>query len=249
MLFFGGFFGKNCVYSGMDIRYSTVMYVYPVFLPLAGSRVLVAGAGKVGRRKIAGLRNAGAGEIFVFDPWILPDDILALQNMSGVRVFQRTVEENDLSGCVLVFAATDDAVENLRLADLCKERGILCNVADAPEKGSFHVPACARVEGLTAAFSTGGYSPALAASLKNDAETWLEHGYGSLLVLLGRLRPVILTMNNDTARHGELFRSLVDSGLREALVRKDLGTAADILATLLPSCLHDRIEELLHGLW
>ena len=225
------------------------MRVYPIFLSLADSRVLVAGAGKVGKRKIAGLCDAGAGEIFAFDPWLPAGDAMALQTLPGVRVFLRAVREEDLIGCSLVFAATDDAGENAHLAALCEKRGILCNVADAPERGSFHVPACARVEDLTAAFSTGGHSPALVSRLRKDAAIWLERDYGSLLALLARLRSPIRDMDDDVVRHGDIFRSLVSSDLGEALARKDRGTAADILTAVLPPSLHDRIEEFLHGLW
>ena len=224
------------------------MCVYPIFLSLADSRLLVAGAGKVGKRKIAGLCDAGAKEIFVFDPYIPDDDVADLQALPGVRVFRRATREGDIAGCALVFVATDDVAENARLAAFCKKRGILCNVADAPERGSFHVPACARVEELTVAFSTGGHSPALASRLRKDAAIWLKRDYGSLLALLVRLRSPIRDMDDDVARHGEIFRSLVTSDLGRVLACKDRDKAADILTLVLPPCLHGRIEEFLHGL-
>ena len=228
--------------------YTLAMRLYPVFLSLADSRVLVVGAGKVGRRKVAGLCDAGTKEIFVFDPGLSDAETKTLLRFSGVRVFQRTVTENDLKECVLVFAATNDPTRNRELAALCKERNIFCNVVDDPDCGSFHVPASTRVEELTIAFSTGGKSPALAAHLRRESELWIERDYSSLLILLRRLRPIILNMDNNADRHGEIFRSLVNSGLGQALARTDRPEASRILTALLPPSLHDRIEELLHVL-
>jgi precorrin-2 dehydrogenase/sirohydrochlorin ferrochelatase len=225
-----------------------LMHVYPVFLSLAGSRVLVAGAGRVGGRKVAGLRDARAGEILVFDPALSEEERRDLQAMPGVRVFCRTVQEGDIAGCVLVFAATGDSAENGRIAALCAARNILCNVADDPEGGTFHVPAHVRVEGLTAAFSTGVRSPSMSGRIRRDATVWLKRNYGPLLVFMGRLRPLVLSADNEAEKHGELFRSLVDSGLGEALASKDARKMRETAAALLPASLHGHIEELLHGL-
>lgn len=225
------------------------MHLYPVFLSLADSRVLVAGAGKVGRRKIAGLCDARAREILVFDPALSMEDQRELQAMSGVRVCCRTVRDDDIAGCTLVFAATSDRAENERIAALCAARSIPCNVADDPEGGTFHVPAHTRLEGLLAAFSTAGRSPALAGRIRKDAAVWLERNYGPLLIFMGRLRPLVLAMDGGAEKHGELFRSLVNSGLGEFLACKDRQKIREIATALLPPPLHGHIEELLHGLW
>ncbi|MCC8194565.1 MAG: NAD(P)-dependent oxidoreductase [Deltaproteobacteria bacterium] len=224
------------------------MRLYPVFLSLEGRRVLVAGAGKVGARKIAGLREAGAGDIIVFDPCLSGPEREELETLPGVRAVARGVTEGDLAGNALVFAATNDPAENRRIAALCRALGIFCNVADGPEAGSFHVPACARVDELTAAFSTGGRSPALAARISRDARDWRERDYMPLLVLLRRLRPRVLAMDGGAAGHGELLRSLVRSALGPALARKDMRAARSILEALLPPSLHGDIEEFLDGL-
>lgn len=224
------------------------MSLYPVFLSLAGCRVLVAGAGAVGRRKIAALRDARPADLCVFDPALCEEDARELASYPGTRVFFRSVEEEDIAGCALVFAATGDAAENGRIAALCAARQIFCNIADNPDGSSFHVPACARVGDLAAAFSTGGHSPALAARIRKDATVWLEDAYGPLLTFMGRLRPLVLVRDGHFAGHGELFRTLVNSGLGEALSRKDGPAARHVAHSLLPEHLHGHIEELLHGL-
>lgn len=225
------------------------MHLYPVFLSLADSRVLVAGAGKVGRRKIAGLRDARAGEILVCDPALSETDQRELQALSGVRVLCRAVRDDDIAGCALVFAATSDRAENERIATACAAQGVLCNVADDPDGGTFHVPAHTRLNGLLAAFSTAGKSPALAARIRKDAAVWLEERYGPLLVFMERLRPLVLAMDGEAGQHGELFRSLVNSELGDFLARQDRQKIRETVTALLPASLHGHIEELLHGLW
>ncbi len=227
------------------------MNLYPVFLSLADSRVLVAGAGNVGRRKIAGLLEARAREIVVVDPGLSGTNERDLRKLPGVRVCCRPVQDDDIAGCALVFAATNDRAENARIAALCAAKSIPCNVADDPANGTFHVPAVARLagEGLLAAFSTAGRSPALAGRIRKDAAVWLEETYGPLLIVMERLRPLVLSMDGGAEKHGELFRSLVNSNLGECLARQDRQTIRECIAALLPASLHGHIEELLHGLW
>lgn len=222
------------------------MNLYPVFLSLAGRTVLVAGAGAVGRRKIAALRDAGAAEVLVLDPGLSDEGARELAFMPGVRVFRRVLESEDTAGCALVFAATGDKAENDRIAAVCAAANIFCNKADDPEGSTFHVPAHTRCGSLAAAFSTGGQSPALAARIRKDAESWLEQNYGPLCVFMGRLRPLVL--EDDSSRNGDMFRALVDSGLGNALSGKNGDAARAIARELLPEPLHCRIEELLYGL-
>lgn len=224
------------------------MFLYPIFLALAESRVLVAGAGSVGRRKIAGLCEARAKDILVFDPGLPAESARDLAVLPGVRFHPRSVTTDDLSGCALVFAATGDAAENRRIADCCRFLAIPCNIADDPEGSSFHVPAHMAVQGLTAAFSTGGQSPALAARIRRETGEWLQDRYGPLLIFMGRVRPLVLRQGGTPDRNGEIFRSLVNSGLGDALRRKDGREARETAAAMLPASLHRHIEELFHGL-
>ena len=228
--------------------YIPLMSLYPIFLSLENVHVLVAGAGKVGRRKIAGLLEARAGMVLVFDPGLSSEAQAELETSPAVRIFCRAVTTADLDDVRLVFAATGDAVENLRIAALCSKRGILVNVVDNPTISDFYVPAVARSSDLTAAFSTGGNSPALAARIREDAENWLEEAYGPLLIFMRRLRPLVLAENKSADENGEVFRSIVRSDIGEAMATGQWQRARDIAAAFLPRSLHEHIEELFHGL-
>lgn len=225
------------------------MHLYPIFLSLAGRRVVVAGAGSVGKRKIAGLLDALPAAVLVFDPALSAADERALAASPCIRVFRRALVAEDVAGCALAFAATGCAEENRRVLAVCETAGVPCNVADDPEGSAFHVPAQARVGDLAAAFSTGGKSPALAARIRRDAAIWLEENYAPLAVFMGRLRP-LLTAESDCPgkRREKMFRTLVNSCLGDALRRKDGASARQIVRSLLPVSLHGHIEDLFHGL-
>lgn len=223
------------------------MHQYPIYLSLETASTVVVGAGKVGKRKIVSLFHANAGEILVFDPSVTDEEAANLEAMPVVRVFSRVVEKSDLEGKRLVFAASSDSRENARVAALCASLGTLCNVADAPELGSFIVPAVTKTHTLMAAFSTDGKSPALARRIKEDARCWLESHYGPLLILMGRIRPLVLGLGFTSDENAMIFRALAYSRLGELLVSGEKVAVREMVAMILPAPLHCHIEELLDG--
>lgn len=224
------------------------MYNFPVYLSLEAANVAVVGGGKVGRRKIVSLCRARAASIQVFDPSLSREDAEELAAMPSVSLFTRKVEEADLLGKQLVFAASSDREENARVAAICASANILCNVADTPELGTFILPALTETNGLSAAFSTGGQSPALARRIRKESRFWLEENYGPLLIFMGRLRPLVLGCGLDSEKNAALFRKFVYSRLGDLLVARDRAAAGNLVAMLLPESLHGHIEELLDGL-
>ena len=218
---------------------------YPVFLDLAAVKCLVVGVGAVGRRKIDSLLQAGAGRLLALDPD--PAAGQALPSSPALVFEAREFVPGDLIGCSLVFASSAKKSLNSTVAALCAERGIFCNCVDAPEQGSFIVPASARCGELTLALSSGGASPAYARRLRQELEVWLQDR-APLASLLGRLRPLVLALGHDTGQNTELFRLLAHSELDQALVRGDRELCLRLLEQVLPAGLHRHITELLDGL-
>ncbi|MDR2051396.1 MAG: bifunctional precorrin-2 dehydrogenase/sirohydrochlorin ferrochelatase [Deltaproteobacteria bacterium] len=226
------------------------MSYYPLFFELGALRVLLAGAGEVGRRKAADLLAASPQSLLWLDPLVeeraLPEN---LRGHPALRYVQREAVPEDALGCGLVFAAADSRAVNENLALFCRGRGIPCNVADNPREGNFIVPARFFSGDFALALSTGGQSPALAGLMCRELEKWYKEKYEALLKLLGRLRPLVLAGGGDPARHAELFRAVAQSELGDALNRRDGRRAGRILRRLLPESLHQRIEDLLHDLY
>lgn len=224
------------------------MHEYPVFLKLQGKRCLVVGMGGVGRRKAASLLDAGAEEVLMIDAAPADETVEQLAANERARFDQRFFEAKDLDGRFLVFACTSSESVNGEIARLCKERGILCNVADQPALADFIVPASFCRGDLRVAVSTCGGSPALTRHIRKELETYFGEEYAMLLEIMRRLRPEVLALKRETAWNTRLFRELTTSGLLDALQSRDLDKARDILERVLPAELRDNIPELLDGL-
>ena len=223
------------------------MQHYPLFLNLAKKDVLVVGAGAVGRRKVASLLSCSPRAVVVVDPGLTPAVARELAASGAVRCHARKFMPEDVAGKALVFAATGNREVNALVAELCRERKIFCNIADAPDKSDFFVPARVEIQGITLAVSTGGHSPALARRLRAELEAWLGTRYAGLLTVLSRLRPLVIALGLPAAENGEIFRSLVDSPLAELLETGRRAEAETLLAERLPKPLHSHMGELLHG--
>ncbi|THB64118.1 MAG: bifunctional precorrin-2 dehydrogenase/sirohydrochlorin ferrochelatase [Desulfovibrio sp.] len=223
------------------------MRYYPAFLDLTEKRCLVAGAGDVGRRKLATLIKCPVKEVLVVDPGPPHTDLEPLIAPVNVTYANRPFTDSDLEGCFLAIAATAKTEVNQRIADLCRERSILCNVIDEPDSGDFIVPAHVDLDGLVAALSSSGVSPALTRVVRRDLQEYLGSRYTILLALLKKLRPLVLALEQPQADNAALFRSLVTSDLAGLLSSGDQQGAQALLQEILPPALADHIPELLAG--
>jgi cobalt-precorrin 5A hydrolase/precorrin-3B C17-methyltransferase len=145
---------------------------YPITLiNLRGAPVVVVGGGAVGERKLRGLLAVGAA-VQLISPAITPD-LRALAESGTIAWQARPYQQGDLAGARLVFAATDQRAVNAQIASDAAALGLLCNVADDPRAGDFHLPAVHREPGLLVAVSTAGASPARAKRLRDQLAAWL----------------------------------------------------------------------------
>lgn len=146
--------------------------LYPVvFTHLADKRVVVVGGGPVGERKTRHLLAVGAA-VQLISPTATP--VVQHWAVDGRLVWTaRSYGDGDLRGAALVFAATNVRAVNARVAQDAAALGIACNVADAPDEGTFHLPAVLRVDGLVIAVSTEAGDPTRAKALRDAIGAWL----------------------------------------------------------------------------
>lgn len=231
------------------------MRYYPIFLNLAEVDVLVAGAGQVGRRKVASLLPANPASLLWVDPGVAEleiQDFLLRCGCQGcieydklVTYAQRTVCLDDLIGKGLVFACTDNKDVNAEIASFCKERAVLCNIVDAPECGGFIVPAQATYGDIQVALGTSGKSPALAAAMRDELLRDFLPTYSKIAGLSGALRPLVLELGLPAAQRSAIFRELTGERLACALREGDRGRAVEALEAMLPRALHSRVKDIL----
>lgn len=147
---------------------------YPITLTnLRGALVVVVGGGAVGGRKLGGLLAVGAA-VRLISPAATPE-LRSLADSGAITWHARPYQPGDLAGARLVFAATDQRAVNAQIADDAAALGLLCNVADDPRAGDFHLPAVHREPGLLVAVSTAGASPARAKRLRDQIAAWLAN--------------------------------------------------------------------------
>lgn len=217
---------------------------YPIFLALKGRQCAVAGLGKVGRRKLGGLLEAGAGAVLALDRrpcGQLGAEARTLIADERVRFEARAFEPKDAEASFLVFAATSDAAENSRIAALCRRAKALCNCATDPPGGDFILPATARQGALCAALSTAGQSPLLARQWRIELENWLRPRE-KLAWLMGRLRAPVLALGNEQSHNSAIFKKIAESPIPAWLENGEAWRCRDWLRAALPAELRADLE-------
>ena len=162
------------------------MQHFPIFLRLAGRRVVVSGAGQAAAAKLRLLLKTDA-EITVFGPDPDPD-ILSWGRDGALRHDERRVRGTDLEGAALLYCASDDPAEDARAAALARQRGIAVNIVDSLEDSDFITPAIVDRDPVTVAISTEGTAPVLARILKAAFEAQLPDSLGALARIAGDFR-------------------------------------------------------------
>ena len=140
--------------------------LFPVFLKLAGRRVLVVGGGPVATSKIGALVAAGA-KITVIAPVMTPGI-----DASPVTRHRREFRPDDVEGAWLVVAAATPEV-NREVARVAEARGVFVNAVDDPPNATAYLGGVVRRAGVTLAISTNGQAPALAGLLREALDAVL----------------------------------------------------------------------------
>ena len=148
--------------------------LFPVFLKLAGRRVLVVGGGPVAASKLAALAAAGA-VVHVVAPEVVPE-IAAL----GLAISRRPFVDADLDDAWFVVAAATPHV-NRQVADAAESRHVFVNAVDDLASASAYLGGVVRKGGVTLAISTDGQAPALAGLLREGLEAVLPDDIGTWL--------------------------------------------------------------------
>ena len=173
------------------------MSKYPIFLEMAGRRVVVVGGGPVALRKAEALLASGAHVVVVSRE---VDKMLAvLCRQVNAEMIRSSYSKSYLVGAVLAIAATDDHQVNKQIYHDCQELEILCSVVDEPELCDFFAPAVVRRGSLQIAIGTEGHSPAYAGHLRKKLEQIFTDKHGEFLAELQRLRKRVIKEMPDTA--------------------------------------------------
>jgi siroheme synthase-like protein len=189
---------------------------------MAGRRCLVVGGGPVAERKVAGLLEAGA-RLTVVSPAVTAR-LADWARAERIRLIGREYAASDLVGHSVVFVATDDGRVNADVARDARAAGVLVNAADDPAHCDFILPAVLRRGELTVAVSTGGASPALARTVRDELDAYLDReDYAALARVAADARRTL--RDRGMRAPWERWREALGGEVRE-LVRADSLDAA-----------------------
>lgn len=171
---------------------------YPIFIDVEDRDVVIIGGGAVCARKAEAMMKYGA-RVTIVAPEVT-GAIATWSDAGRLEVKRKAYEPDDLQGASLVIASTDDELVNARVAADCRSRKIPVNVVDVTPLCEFIVPAIVEQGSVQVAVSTGGKSPALARTLKEDLKKFVGPEYAEVNDLLGSLREsakVVLPTDSD----------------------------------------------------
>ncbi len=203
------------------------MEFLPLFHKLKGSRVLVVGGGEIALRKSRLLADAGA-LLRVVAPAI-EVQLDELIQSSGGEALLRGYQENDLDGCQLIIAATDDEALNAQVSTDAKRRCVPVNVVDAPALCSVIFPAIVDRSPLVVAVSSGGDAPVLARLIRAKMEAWIPAAYGELAGLAARFRAQVKSLYPDVQQRRAFWEEVFQGPIADRQLAGQGGEAEKML--------------------
>ncbi|MCI8659122.1 MAG: bifunctional precorrin-2 dehydrogenase/sirohydrochlorin ferrochelatase [Lachnospiraceae bacterium] len=168
----GGQAAKELFEPGREGEDSGKKAYFPLFFNLEGKRVLVVGAGRIATRRALALAEFGANVMVVAPKGIRQMDELARTGM--VSWERRCFAAEDMNGCWLTVAATDDAAVNQQVVRLCRERQILVNHAGDKNQCDFYFPGTAREGSLVVGVTASGTDHRLASQATRQLGQWIK---------------------------------------------------------------------------
>jgi uroporphyrin-III C-methyltransferase/precorrin-2 dehydrogenase/sirohydrochlorin ferrochelatase len=207
--------------------------LFPVFLRLAGERVLVVGGGAEAVAKLRVLLPTGA-DIHA----VAPEPCEDLRDFDGVTLHERRFAAADLAGARLCIVAVEDEAEAVAIAGAARAAGVLVNAVDRPAQSDCVVPAIVDRAPLTIAIGTGGAAPALARDLRARVEAAVPAGYGALAALCRDWRGRVAAALTDKAARRRFWDAVIDGPEAAAALDGDRAAAERLIAVRLAAARH-----------
>lgn len=204
----------------------------PVFLDLAGRRVLLVGGGEVALRKAMLLLETRA-QVRIVAPE-LHAELARLAAEGRLEHLAVGFVPEHLQDVVFAIAATDRREINQAVAAAAAARGIFVNVVDDAAGSTAILPAIVDRSPVIVALSTGGHSPTLARRLRGQLETLLPERLGALARFAGRWRArVRAALPDERARLRFWERVLGGSIASEVLAGQEPAAETQLQAELI----------------
>ena len=186
------------------------MDAFPAFIPLAGRRVIIVGAGREAEEKAA---------LFVGSP----ADLVRLPAADAA------LRPETYAGAAIVFIADQDFDWSQTARAAAKAAGALVNVVDKPALCDFYTPAIVDRSPIVGAIGSTGSAPGLARRLKAELNARWPEGLGRVAQMIGAIKATARSALPDFETRRDFLDSLLDSPAAEAALAGNM-EAADRLA-------------------
>ncbi|MGA0603716.1 NAD(P)-dependent oxidoreductase [Caulobacter sp. KR2-114] len=181
------------------------MEAFPAFFPLAGRRVVIAGAGEAAEAKLRLFEGS-------------PAQIVRLEG-------EAAADPAAYAGAALAFVAIAEDAPRRAAAAAARAAHVPLNVVDHPELCDFHTPAVIDRGQVVAAIGTGGAAPLLASLIRADVEARVPAGAGRLAALLQRRQDAVREAFPDLVQRRAFLRRAIAGPAAEAALRGDMAEA------------------------
>jgi uroporphyrin-III C-methyltransferase/precorrin-2 dehydrogenase/sirohydrochlorin ferrochelatase len=162
------------------------MKTFPMFLQMAGRRVVIIGGGEQAAQKARLILKTEA-QVEIWATGLDPE-LSALAACGRVRHQTGPITPETTSGTALTFIATGCPGADMALHALAKQGGATVNVVDQPQLCDAITPSIVDRDPVVVAIGTEGTAPVLARQIKTKMEQLLEPRLGDLAALAGRMR-------------------------------------------------------------
>lgn len=162
------------------------MKTFPMFLQMAGRRVVIFGGGEQAAQKTRLMLKTDA-QVCVYAP-DLDDELQDLADRGKITHVTGAITPSSVEDAALVFVATGCPGMDAALHALAKAGGAVVNVVDQPDLCDAITPSIVDRDPVVVAIGTEGTAPVLGRQIKTKVEELLEPRLGDLAALAGRLR-------------------------------------------------------------
>ncbi|WP_136634872.1 siroheme synthase CysG [Pseudooceanicola onchidii] len=163
------------------------MKTFPMFLKMAGRRVVLCGGGEEIARKTRLILKTEARITLLAHA--LDAELQALVDTG--RADHVTDAAGVFDNAALVFIGTGCPAWDVALAVQARAAGAVVNVIDQPELCDAFTPSIVDRDPVVVAIGTEGQAPVLGRAIKTEVETMLSPRLGSFVALAGRLRGAV----------------------------------------------------------
>ena len=204
------------------------MKTFPMFLQMAGRRVVIMGGGEQAAQK-ARLILKSEADVEIWAPALDPE-LADLVDQGRLSHHTGPITPAAFANTALVFIATGCPGIDMALHALAKAAGATVNVVDQPQLCDAITPSIVDRDPVVVAIGTEGTAPVLARQIKTKLEETLEPRLGDLAALAGRLRQAAAARLAPRARR-DLWRWVFNDSPRQLFSKGAERDAAKLIKT------------------